>query len=122
MLEQRPFPVAAGDRSGIRELWRQHAAAAVSRLENTGLPDFESARALLQTTLWPDTLRLFPEVAERLQRVDPIADAVDAAQAGVFDEYGLARIRESPSTSTSSRSACNSTAAARTVFSELSPT
>src|SRR5262249_19147268 len=59
-LEQRPFPVAAGDRPGIVALWRQHAAAAVGQLENTGLPDFEAARTLLETTLWPDTLRLFP--------------------------------------------------------------
>jgi hypothetical protein len=88
-LEQRPFPVAAGDRPGILALWRQHAMAAVSRLDNTGLPDFESARTLLQTTLWPDTLRLFPEVAERLQRVDPVSVLQTTLRAGVFDEYGL---------------------------------
>jgi hypothetical protein len=88
-IEQRPFPIAAGDRPGIRELWRQHAADTVGRLENTGLPDFEAARAQLQTTLWPDTLRLFPEVAERLARVDPAAVLQTTLRAGVFDEYGL---------------------------------
>lgn len=88
-LEQRPFPVAAGDRPGILALWRRHATDAVGRLENTGLPDFAAASAMLQTTLWPDTLRLFPEVAERLKRVDPVAVLQTTLRAGVFDEYGL---------------------------------
>src|SRR5262249_37781532 len=37
----------------------------------------------------PDTLRLFPDLAERLGRVDPVAMLQRTLQAGVFDEYGL---------------------------------
>ncbi|MBI2807918.1 MAG: hypothetical protein HYX68_23285 [Planctomycetes bacterium] len=93
-LEQRPFPLAAGDRPGIKELWRQHTSDAIGRLEGTGLASFEAARAGLETTLWPDTLRLFPELAERLNRIDPVAMLRRTLQAGVFDEYGLPALEQ----------------------------
>ena len=88
-LEQRAFPQAAGDRPDIKELWRQSTSAAIARLEETGLASFETARAGLETTLWPETVRLFPELAERLNRIDPVAMLRRTLQAGVFDEYGL---------------------------------
>ena len=88
-LGQHPFPLAAGDRPGIKELWHRHTSDAIARLENTGLASFETARARLESTLWPDTLRLFPDLAERLKRVDPVAMLRRTLQAGVFDEYGL---------------------------------
>src|SRR5262249_27550683 len=55
---------------------------------------FEAALGRLQSTLWPDTLRLFPELAERLHGVDPVAVLRRTLQAGVFDEYGLPALEE----------------------------
>ncbi len=88
-LEQRPFPLAAGDRPGIKELWRRHTAGVLDQLERAGLASFEMAHQQLQSTLWPETLRLFPDLGERLQRIDPVAVLRRTLQAGVFDEYGL---------------------------------
>ncbi len=88
-LEQRPFALAAGDRPGICEVWRMHAEEIFASLEGSGLASFEVARERLEATLWPDTLRLFPDLAERLQRVDAAAMLRRTLQAGVFDEYGL---------------------------------
>lgn len=88
-LERRAFPLAAGDRPGIKDLWRQHTLAVIGRLEDTGLASFETARSQLEATLWPDALRLFPDVAERLNGVDPVGMLQRTLQAGVFDEYGL---------------------------------
>jgi hypothetical protein len=93
-LEQRPFPVAAGDRPGIKELWRLHTSGVIAQLEDSGLASFETARGRLDSTLWPDTLRLFPELAERLNRLDPAAMLRRTLQAGVFDEYGLPAFEE----------------------------
>ena len=52
------------------------------------------AQARLESTLWPDTLRLFPDIAERLRDVDPVAMLQRTLQAGVFDEYGLPAFEE----------------------------
>ena len=65
-IEQRAFPLAAGDRPGIKSIWHEHAKGIVAKLENTGLASFEMARARLAATLWPETLRLFSDIAERL--------------------------------------------------------
>ncbi len=88
-LEQRAFPLAAGDRPGIKEAWRLHTSGVIAQLENAGLASFEMARGRLESTLWPDTLRLFPDLAERLNAIDPVAMLRRTLQAGVFDEYGL---------------------------------
>ena len=88
-MEQRAFPLAAGDRPGILSLWREHAAEIVGELEQGAGPGFEVARRRLESTLWPDTLRLFPDLAERLRLVDPAATLQRTLRAGVFDEYGL---------------------------------
>jgi hypothetical protein len=87
-LQQRAFPLAAGDRSGIKELWHQHTSRILDSLEKSGLASFEMALEKLESTLWPDTLRLFPDLAERLQRIDTVAMLQRTLQAGVFDEYG----------------------------------
>jgi hypothetical protein len=93
-VEQRPFPRAAGDRPGIKELWRLHTSGIIAGLEVTGLASFEWARDQLGSTLWPETLRLFPDIAERLSRVDPCAMLRRTLQAGIFDEYGLPALEE----------------------------
>jgi hypothetical protein len=93
-LEQRPFPLAANERPGIKEIWRQHTTGLIAQLEEAGLASFETALGQLESTLWPDTLRLFPELAERLRRIDPIAMLRRTLQAGVFDEYGLPALEE----------------------------
>jgi hypothetical protein len=87
-LEQRAFPLAAGDRPGVTKLWHRQAAGVVTALEQSGLASFESALERLRSTLWPDTLRLFPDLAERLQRVDDVAMLERTLRAGIFDEYG----------------------------------
>lgn len=93
-LEQRAFPLAAGDRPGIKGLWHEHAASLITLLEESGLASFEMAHARLESTLWPDTLRLFPDIAERLRSVDPVAMLQRTLRAGVFDEYGLPGFEE----------------------------
>jgi hypothetical protein len=50
-LEQRPFPLAAGDRPGIKELWRLHTKGVIAGLEDAGLVSFEAARGQLESTL-----------------------------------------------------------------------
>ena len=87
--EQRAFPLAARDRPGIKDLWRSHTAGLIATLEQSGLASFEAAHARLKSTLWPDALRLFPDLAERLKHLDPVATLRRTLQAGVFDEYGL---------------------------------
>ena len=67
-LEQRAFPLAAGDRPGIKEMWRQHTSDVLARLEGAGLASFEAAHASLETMLWPEGLRLFPELAAQSER------------------------------------------------------
>jgi hypothetical protein len=93
-LEQRPFPLAAADRPGITELWRLHTAAVIADLEHSGLASFETARSRLETTLWPDTLRLFPDLADRLHGIDTLAMLQRTLHAGVFDEYGWPALEE----------------------------
>jgi hypothetical protein len=93
-LEQRPFPLSAGDRPGIKALWYRHALEVISRLEGSGLVSFETALARLASTLWPDTLRLFPDVAERLRKIDPATVLRRTLSAGVFDEFGLPTFEE----------------------------
>ncbi len=93
-LEQRAFPLAAADRPGITELWRRHTSGMIDDFEGAGLGSFEIARAQLESTLWPDTVRLFPDLAERLNQLDPAAMLCRTLQAGVFDEYGLPALEE----------------------------
>ncbi|SIO62718.1 hypothetical protein SAMN05444166_7129 [Singulisphaera sp. GP187] len=93
-LEQRAFPLAAGDRPGIKGLWHRHASRIIAFLEESGLASFEMAQARLESTLWPDTLRLFPDIAERLRGVEPVVMLQRTLRAGVFDEYGLLSFEE----------------------------
>ena len=93
-LEQRAFPVAAGGRPGISDLWRLHTNSLIDILEESGLASFELAQSRLASTLWPDALRLFPDLAERLMRVDPAAMLRRTLAAGVFEEYGLTALED----------------------------
>jgi hypothetical protein len=88
-LEQRAFPLAAGDRPGIKALWYRHTSGLIDQLEKSGLASFEITLAQLTPTLWPDALRLFPDLVERLRQIDSVAILQRTLQAGVFDEYGL---------------------------------
>ncbi|RCS54072.1 hypothetical protein DTL42_02670 [Bremerella cremea] len=88
--ERRSFPEAAGEREGILRLWREHALEVVGQLENTGLASFSEAFALLQETFWPETLRYFPEVAEKLAAIEPNTSLQLTLQSGIVDEYGWA--------------------------------
>ena len=92
--EQVAFPLAARDRPGIKELWRLHTSSIITALEQSGLASFEVARNRLASTLWPSALRLFPDLAERLRNVDPVAMLERTLRAGVFDEYGLPALEE----------------------------
>jgi|GEM_PF-3599105 len=88
-LEQRAFPLAAGDRPGIKALWHEQASKVLLELEESGLASFQIALERLASTLWPDTLRLFPDIAERLGQLDSVGMLQRTLQAGIFDEYGL---------------------------------
>ena len=88
-IQRQAFPLAAADRAGITELWCAHATSLLDQLEGTGLASFKRASDRLKATFWPDTLRLFPHLAERLAAIDPVEVLQRTLQAGVFDEYGL---------------------------------
>jgi hypothetical protein len=92
--EQRAFTLAASDRPGIKELWRLHTSSIIATLEQSALVSFEMARNRLASTLWPDTLRLFPDLAQRLKSADPVAMLERTLQSGVFDEYGFPALEE----------------------------
>jgi hypothetical protein len=93
-LQRRAFPLAAGDRPGIKELWRVHTSSLIAILEQGALASFRMAQSRLNSTLWLDALRLFPEFSERLLRVDPAAMLERTLAAGVFEEYGLSAFEE----------------------------
>jgi hypothetical protein len=92
--EQRAFPLAADERPGITELWRLHNSSLVGTLEQSALASFEMAQSRLASTLWPDALRLFPDLAKRLNSVDLVAVLERTLRSGVFDEYGLPALEE----------------------------
>jgi hypothetical protein len=93
-FEQRAFPLAAADRPGITELWRRHTSEVIDQFGKAGLASFESALSRLQSTLWPDALRLFPDLKSQLNGIEPAAMLMRTLQAGVFDEYGLPALEE----------------------------
>ena len=63
-------------------------------MENSGLSSFHMAQEQLASTLWPETLRLFPDLADRLKAIDTAAMLQRTLKAGVFDEYGLPTLEE----------------------------
>ncbi len=87
-IATRPFPLCAAERPGIKRLWHRHALELLDRFTTSGLISFERALDRLESTLWPDTLRLFPDVIDRIQAIDPQAMLRTTLRAGIFDEYG----------------------------------
>lgn len=87
-VSRRAFPLAANDRPGVMELWRRYTDDSITALENTGLASFEQTTADQNETLWPDALRLFPDLASRYNQIDPIVTLQKTLNAGIFDEYG----------------------------------
>ncbi|EDL62252.1 hypothetical protein [Gimesia maris] len=92
--EHQFFPQAAGDRPGILGLWREHTSEMIDQLEQSGLASFIDISVRLQKTLWPDTLRLFPDLSKRLADFDPTEVIQKTLQAGVIDEYGLPALEQ----------------------------
>ena len=86
--EQRAFPLAAADRPGIKALWYEHTSGVIAAIEKSGLASFEEARELLHSTLWPDALRLFPDLRERLSTIDSADILKRTLRAGLVAEYG----------------------------------
>ena len=80
---------AGSDRPAIKRLWHAHTASVLDDLDASGFASFEHARQRLETTLWPETLKLFPDLAERLSAIDPIDMLQKTLQSGVMDEYGI---------------------------------
>ncbi|QDU49517.1 hypothetical protein [Gimesia panareensis] len=87
--DQLNFPQAANDRPGVKELWRQHLSGMIDELELSGAASFVDIRLRLISTLWPETLSTFPELASRLTDFNPVEVIQRTLQAGVIDEYGL---------------------------------
>lgn len=87
-LNRHPFPVAADGREGILKIWHEHALDVVGQLENTGLASFSKSLDWMQSTFWPETLRYFPDVADRLAAVEPTESLKLTLQSGIIDEYG----------------------------------
>ncbi|MEM9185946.1 MAG: hypothetical protein AAGB00_05555 [Planctomycetota bacterium] len=86
---RRPFPLAAGDREPVKRLWRAHDKALIDALIGSGVSGFVDWQRRLQNTLWPESLRNNPDLAERLEAFDPVAVLHRTLRAGVLDEYGL---------------------------------
>ena len=92
---RRPFPVAANDRPGIKELWRKYTADSIAKLETAASPHLRTYDGATQIdTLWPDALRLFPDLADRYNKIDPVDSLHRTLKAGIFDEYGWPALEE----------------------------
>jgi hypothetical protein len=93
-VPQRPFPEAAAARPGIIALWREHFADVLKNLDGCGLASFRIAVQRLEQTFWPESLKLFPDLAEQLRQIDPAEMLRRTLGAGVFAEYGWPEIEE----------------------------
>ncbi|TWT63842.1 hypothetical protein Pan54_46010 [Rubinisphaera italica] len=87
--KRRSFPLAAGDRPAIKKLWHDFTDQIITSLEGSGLESFKQAKKQLKGVLWPQTLKLFPDLNKRLLAIDPSASLHLTLQAGIFDEYGI---------------------------------
>jgi hypothetical protein len=85
---QRPFEEAAADHPAIRKVWWEFLDRQLVKLEHGGLADFEVAQENLTSSCHAKTAKEFPDLVERLQRVDVKACLHRTLQAGLLDEYG----------------------------------
>ncbi len=87
-VQQKPFPEAAGDRPGIKALWREHFAEVLRNLDGCGSASFRMALNQFEETIWPESLKNFPDLAEQLSKIEPAEMLMRTLQSGVFAEYG----------------------------------
>jgi hypothetical protein len=102
---RRSFEEAATDHDSIKQVWWEFIDKQLTLLENGALADFEIAEEKLSGSCRPITAQQFPELVERLKKID-LSDCLHRTLvAGVMDEYGweeLDRVSEGntiPSTS-----------------------
>lgn len=85
---RRAFEEAAAKHPLIRKLWWEFLDGQLVKLETGGLADFEIAQENLSGACRLKTAQEFPELVERLQRIDTRACLQRTLLAGLLDEYG----------------------------------
>lgn len=88
IANRRSFEQAAADHEAVRELWWRFLADHLQKLESGGLYDAEESLNVLNRCVGSTTGQQFPELGERLAKVDWIAMLQRTLAAGVLDEYG----------------------------------
>ncbi len=85
---RRSFEEAAAEHDSIKEVWWKFIDKQLTSLETGALADFEIAEEKLGGSCRPKTAQLFPELVERLKKID-LGDCLHRTLvAGVMDEYG----------------------------------
>ncbi len=103
---RRSFEEAAAGHDAIRQAWWEFIDRQLTTLETGALADFEIAQENLDGSCRPKTAEQFPQLVERLKKIDFGACLHRTLVAGVIDEYGwdeLDRITEGSSIPTVSR-------------------
>jgi hypothetical protein len=85
---RRSFEEAATGHAALHDAWWQYLAGLLAALAAGGLPDAEQALASLRQCVGKRTNEQFPELLQRLQKVDLVDTLQRTIRAGVLDEYG----------------------------------
>ncbi|MGV3484396.1 MAG: DNA-binding protein, partial [Planctomycetaceae bacterium] len=91
---RRSFDEAAAGHPVLRDVWWQYLDKQIKAFEVGGLKDVEEASNQLLECIRPRVVAEFPQVAERLQKVDFAAILQRTFNAGVIDEYGWPALDE----------------------------
>jgi hypothetical protein len=85
---RRAFEEAAAGHDSIKKVWWEFIDKQLNSLETGALADFEIAEERLGGSCRPKTAQQFPELVERLKKID-LGDCLHRTLvAGVMDEYG----------------------------------
>lgn len=85
---RRSFSEAAEAHQGVIDAWWQHLDRQLKRVESGGVPDAEVGLENLRTAISTKGAKRFPELLERLEKIDLVDNLHRTLVAGVLDEYG----------------------------------
>ncbi len=85
---RRSFEEAAAGHDAIKQVWWEFIDKQLTSLETGALADFEIAQENLDGSCRPKTAQQFPELIERLKKIDLAGCLHRTLVAGVMDEYG----------------------------------
>jgi len=86
--DRRSFEQAAANHDAVRTLWWRFLDDHLQKLETGGLHDAEESLNVLTRCAGATTGQQFPELGERLAKVDWVSVLQRTLAAGVLDEYG----------------------------------